>query len=208
MASSTNATTSPPPPPRPPAATDAAARPGQADTPSADASPDDGPPDGGPQLLAFVVAGRLFGCPLADVREIIPARPATRLPGAPPHVLGLVNLRGTLLTVLDLALALGPREELALAPLPTTDHAAGPPAAPAATVGHVLVVEADGRRVGCRAEAVRRVYPMPALISPTVIGNVEHSGIVLGIGDAGDTMVVVLDLPALARQTLLSSGER
>lgn len=162
-----------------------------------------------------MVAGRPSGCPLADVHEIIPARATTRLPGAPPHVIGLLNLRGTLLTVLDLALALDAAGVAALAPSAEDDAGEDPPApsapptpAASAAAGHILVIDVDGRRVGCRVDAVRRVHPMPALIPSSVVGNVGHQGIVLGVGDAGDTMVAVLDLPALARQTLLFPGER
>lgn len=144
--------------------------------------------DSGPQLLAFMVGERQFGCPLSDVREIIPHRPTTRLPGAPEHVIGLLNLRGTLLTVLDLGVALGVRDVLA-------------------PQGQVLVIEAEGRLVGCRVDEVRRVHPLPELLSPTHIGNGMPPGIVIGIGDAGDTMVAVLDLPVLVRHTLLFPGE-
>ncbi len=132
---------------------------------------------------------KLFGCPLSDIREIIPHRPTTRLPGAPEQVIGLLNLRGTLLTVLDLGAAIGASTGLPLD-------------------GQVLVVEADERIVGFRVDAVKRVYPFPDLLPPSQVGNGMPPGIVLGIGDAGDNMVAVLDLPVLVRQTLLSRGER
>ena len=37
------------------------------------------------------------------MREIVPIRHATRLPGAPSYVRGLINLRGAIVTVIDLA---------------------------------------------------------------------------------------------------------
>lgn len=145
--------------------------------------------EGRPQLLVFVLDEKLFGCPLSHVREIIPHRPTTRLPGALEHVVGLLNLRGTLLTVLDLGVALGARNGQS-------------------AEGQVLVIEADGRVVGCRVDAVQRVYPFPELLPSSQVGNGMPHGIVLGIGDAGDNMVAVLDLPVLIRQTLLFPGER
>lgn len=190
MDSSTNATTSPNK--RPEAAADPLAG---------------GTEDGGPQLLSFDLGGGRFGCPLADIREIIPSRRTTRLPGAPAHVLGLLNLRGSLLTVLDLELALLEHRSPPAA-APGEEIPAGAAGRPARARGQVLVVEVDGRRVGCRVDAVRRVHPMPALLAPPEVGNEMPPGIVLGIGDAGDTMVAVLDLPALARDTLLFPGER
>ena len=60
------------------------------------------------RTLLFRVAGKVYGCDIEAVREIIPYRRATRLPGAPPFVQGLVNLRGTIVTVLDLGARLDP----------------------------------------------------------------------------------------------------
>ena len=46
------------------------------------------------RTLLFRVAGKVYGCDIDAVREIIPYRRATRLPGAPSFVQGLINLRG------------------------------------------------------------------------------------------------------------------
>jgi chemotaxis signal transduction protein len=54
------------------------------------------------QLVVFRLANGTYGIELDAVREIIPFRGATRLPGAPPHVAGLVNVRGAIVTVIDL----------------------------------------------------------------------------------------------------------
>ena len=59
-----------------------------------------------PRLLVFTVAGKVCAVELSSVREIIPCRKATRLPGAPPFVIGLINLRGSIITVLDLGVRL------------------------------------------------------------------------------------------------------
>src|SRR6478752_8920491 len=60
------------------------------------------------RTMLFRVSGSVYGCDIDAVREIIPYRRATRLPGAPPYVQGLVNLRGTIVTVLDLGVRLDP----------------------------------------------------------------------------------------------------
>src|ERR671912_28571 len=60
------------------------------------------------RTLLFRVSGKVYGCDIEAVREIIPYRRATRLPGAPPFVQGLINLRGTIVTVLDLGTRLDP----------------------------------------------------------------------------------------------------
>jgi purine-binding chemotaxis protein CheW len=58
------------------------------------------------KLLCFHVAGQDFGVPIAAVKETIPERPLTRLFLVPPFVVGLINLRGEVVAVLDLAILL------------------------------------------------------------------------------------------------------
>ena len=172
-------TTPPPTPPAPPAADDVLAA--------------------APRLLTFAVGGATYGCPLDAVREVLPAGPTARLPGAPPHVLGLLNVRGRVLTVLDLGRRLDPAGGGALGPL--------------------LVVEADGRAAGCRVDAVRRTVVAPPLDPPPAAprgaggtagasGNAEAGGIVLGIGELEGEPLVVLDLARFVRDTLVDPGER
>jgi purine-binding chemotaxis protein CheW len=61
------------------------------------------------KLLLFRTGGRVFAVEAGAVREILPATPSTRIPGAPSAVRGLVNVRGTLVTVVDADLAIGVR---------------------------------------------------------------------------------------------------
>lgn len=61
----------------------------------------------GVRLLAFNVADLVFAADAALIREILPAQPATRLPGAVGPVKGLINARGSLVTVIDGRAALG-----------------------------------------------------------------------------------------------------
>jgi chemotaxis signal transduction protein len=59
------------------------------------------------RLVLFRVGSVLWAAPASTVREVISSGPATRIPGSHPAVAGLVNLRGTLLTVVDGRRALG-----------------------------------------------------------------------------------------------------
>jgi hypothetical protein len=71
----------------------------------------DSPPEFGPsaesaaaghaRVLLFSLAGHRHCAGLGSVREIIPVQAATSLPGAPDHVRGLINLRGSIVTVID-----------------------------------------------------------------------------------------------------------
>lgn len=53
-------------------------------------------------MIVFRLAGSTYGIELDAVREIVPFRGATRLPGAPANVAGLINVRGAIVTVIDL----------------------------------------------------------------------------------------------------------
>jgi purine-binding chemotaxis protein CheW len=59
------------------------------------------------KLLCFHVAGQDFALPIGSVKETLPERPLTRLFLVPPFVAGLINLRGEVVAVLDLAALLG-----------------------------------------------------------------------------------------------------
>jgi purine-binding chemotaxis protein CheW len=81
------------------------------------------------RLLVFRVGTLACAAEVDQVREILPRLPTTRIPGAPPVVAGLVNVRGTLVTVVEGWRALG------LPPLsPTPSPEAGP-------TGSTLILE-------------------------------------------------------------------
>lgn len=125
----------------------------------------------------------LFGCDTASVQEIIPLRPATRLPGAPRHVRGLINIRGTIITVLDLAVRLGAADE----PGPN---------------GSILLVRHRDHVVGMSVDEVADVRPLvvehDADVAPAA------GSIVRGVASVDDTPVVVLDVDVLIQQVLLT----
>jgi purine-binding chemotaxis protein CheW len=133
--------------------------------------------------LLFRVGEHLYGCDISDAQEIIPLRPMTRVPGAPPFVRGLINLRGTIVTVLDLGLRLDASRS-------------------AVTSGSILLVRYRDRIVGLVVEQVADVRVLD--VEPP---NDRRDGIVRGIattGVAGDEAVVLLDLEAMLRQVLLA----
>jgi purine-binding chemotaxis protein CheW len=59
------------------------------------------------QYCTFVVSNLLFGVPAREVQEVIQSIPITSVPGAPDDVAGLINLRGQIVTVIDLGRRLG-----------------------------------------------------------------------------------------------------
>ena len=64
------------------------------------------------QLCTFFLDGQLFGVEAQTVQEVIRYQEMTRVPKAPPSVSGLINLRGQIVTAIDLRTRLGlpPRE--------------------------------------------------------------------------------------------------
>ncbi len=58
-------------------------------------------PDVALETVDFLLAGEMFGVEVAHVREILPLRDVTRLPCTPTFVIGVINLRGKILSVID-----------------------------------------------------------------------------------------------------------
>lgn len=138
-------------------------------------------PAGSVRTLLFRVGERVYGCNITDVREIVPFRPATRLPGAPPFVLGLINLRGILTTVLDLGAWL--------------DGTRAP-----AQEGSIVLVDDGRRQVGLAVDEMLDVQG----IVPEPLGDVAsgRGGVLKGVGRMDDTVVILLDVGTLVEQVL------
>src|SRR5881396_81422 len=91
------------------------------------------------RLLVFRVGTLACAAEVDQVREILPRLPTTRIPGAPPVVAGLVNVRGTLVTVVEGWRALGQ-----VPPSPPPGAAAGsPPSTPEAAAGSTIILEVE-----------------------------------------------------------------
>ena len=54
------------------------------------------------EYCAFILNGLLFGVPIADVQEVLRYQAITYVPRAPKSVSGLINLRGSITTAVDL----------------------------------------------------------------------------------------------------------
>src|SRR4051812_40851897 len=134
------------------------------------------------RTLLFRVAERVYGCDIDAVREIIPYRRATRLPGAPSFVQGLINLRGTIVTVLDLGTRLDAERE------PLRD-------------GSIILATHGTRVVGVVVDEVMDVQA----ISEEHVEN--HGGakdaLIRGLGHLENGVVVLVDIHTLVTQVLL-----
>ena len=94
------------------------------------------------RLLVFRVGALACAAEVDQVREILPRLPTTRIPGAPPVVAGLVNVRGTLVTVVEGWRALG-QSAPPVSPAPAP-QAASPTDSSAAVSGSTIILEVRG----------------------------------------------------------------
>ncbi|HMI57787.1 MAG TPA: chemotaxis protein CheW [Gemmatimonadaceae bacterium] len=135
------------------------------------------------QLLLFRLGDRIGGIELEIVREILPPSPATRLPGAPSYVRGLINVRGTVITVIDLVARLAGR-------------AARPD-------GPVMLIEHQNRLIGVAVDEVIEVQPLPPDGWQTPIGDLLPGGIVYAMGEIDSQTVLLLDIRAMLTNVLV-----
>lgn len=140
------------------------------------------------RVLLFRLASRMYGCNLSAIREIVPFRKATRLPGAPAYVSGIINLRGTIMTVAHLGRRLGVSEETK-------------------PDGSIILVEYNSKCMGFEVDEVMDVQPLE---TDRMESGAEHlaggesvRGIVKGMGHVDGNVVVVLDIAQLVGQILL-----
>ena len=65
------------------------------------------------EFVTFTIAGQLFGIPVLQVQDVLSSYQITRIPLAPPEITGSLNLRGRVVTALDVRQRLGlpPRAE-------------------------------------------------------------------------------------------------
>lgn len=135
------------------------------------------------EFITFQVAGQLFGLDIMAIREIRAWSPVTRLPQVQPYVAGVVNLRGTVLPVFDLAARLG------WEPTEATPRNA------------IIVTCIAGQTRGLIVHSVNDIVALPAdsLQKPESSAHEEIDRFIEGLAPLGDDMVIVLDLAALAR---------
>lgn len=135
------------------------------------------------ELITFQVADQLFGLDIMAIREIRAWSPVTRLPRVPDYVAGVVNLRGTVLPVYDLAARLGWEKTEATPRNP------------------IIVSDIEGQMRGLIVHSVNDIVSLPAdsLQQPQGAAADDIVRFIEGLAPLGDEMVMVLDLAALAR---------
>ena len=59
------------------------------------------------EFVTFTIAGQLFGIPVLQIQDVLSSYRITRVPLAPPEITGSLNLRGRVVTAIDVRLRLG-----------------------------------------------------------------------------------------------------
>lgn len=147
------------------------------------------------QYLSFVIAAEEYAVDILRVREIIEYDTLTRVPAMPPAVRGVINLRGRVVPVVDLAARFG------MPPLPITRRTC------------IVLVEVAGDPplvVGIITDAVSQVLELAAedLEPPPAFGTAIGAEFLDGMSEAGKKFVMVLDVDrALAAAALQLPAE-
>lgn len=142
------------------------------------------------EFVAFLLADEEYAVAIERVREVLKPPPITEVPGAPAQVLGVITLRGEVVTVVD------PRWALALPPAPP-----GPRA-------RLVVCQTEEGMVALRVDAVSQVVRLPAAAVEPRPPGIAGAGTapLIGIGREGDRLVILLDLDTLVGSPPAAEG--
>jgi purine-binding chemotaxis protein CheW len=148
----------------------------------------------GEQYLTFMLAGEEYGVDILRVQEIKGWDKATRIPHTAKYILGVINLRGAVVPIIDLRCRFG---------LGSSDF--GP-----TTV--VIVVRAatkrGERRVGLVVDAVSEVYNVDMAATkppPDVCANADTL-FVKALATVGEKMLILLDIDRLIGNSIMEEA--
>jgi purine-binding chemotaxis protein CheW len=132
----------------------------------------------GSQFLTFNLGEELYGVDILRVQEIKGYTAVTKIPNTPPHIKGVLNLRGTIVPIVELRTKFG---------IPTIDYTAF-------TV--IIVVVVRDKVMGLVVDAVSDVLNIDKkdIQPPPQFGVKVDVSFLNGIGKSGDKLVALLDI--------------
>jgi len=133
------------------------------------------------QWVTFRLENESYGINVMQVQEVLRYTEIAPVPGAPPYVLGIINLRGNVVTVIDT------RSRFALPHSETTDQT------------RIVIIEAENQVVGILVDAVAEVvYLRQSEIETTLnVGNDESAKFIQGVCHKNDELLILVDLEKL-----------
>ena len=134
------------------------------------------------QYVTFSLGDELFGVEVTRTREILSLTPVTSVPQTPDYLLGVINLRGQVVPVVDMRLKLG---------LPAGEDTED-------TCIIVVEVQVDGESitVGALADAVREVLDIRAdqIEPPPRLGTRLNTEFITGMGKVDEQFMILLNI--------------
>ena len=130
------------------------------------------------QWGTFRLGDEIYGIDVMQIREVLRHTEITPVPGAPVYVLGIINLRGNVVTVIDT------RKRFGLAPGEIDDQA------------RIVIVEVEEQVIGILVDSVADVtYLKQSEIETTPnIGNEETSKFIQGVCNKNNELLILIEL--------------
>jgi purine-binding chemotaxis protein CheW len=133
------------------------------------------------QIVNFTVDGVNYGVPVEQVREVRDMQSVTRVPGAPYYVEGVTNLRGQIITVIDL------RKRLGL----TDGNAANE---------KIMIIDLEKSAVGVVVDTVTEVTTIKETdIQKNMEITSQLGDFILGVGKQADRLSLILDISKIVK---------
>lgn len=133
------------------------------------------------QWVTFRLDNETYGINVMQVQEVLRYSDIAPVPGAPSYVLGIINLRGNVVTVIDT------RQRFGLMPGDVTDNT------------RIVIIESDRQVVGILVDSVSEVvYLRQSEIELTPnIGNEDSSKFIQGVCHKNNELLILVDLNRL-----------
>jgi len=139
------------------------------------------------QVVGFRIGTEIFGLPISMVREIVRVPEITSVPNAPDYIEGVINLRGKIVSVIDLRKRFGEKNI-------HRDKK-----------NRIIVVELDDRRVGLLVNSATEVMRLPPseIEAPHNLFQDGEVDYVTGVAKLKGRLVILLDLNKIVRRSEL-----
>lgn len=133
------------------------------------------------QWVTFRLDNETYGINVMQVQEVLRHTEIAPVPGAPNYVLGIINLRGNVVTVIDT------RNRFGLPSTEITDNT------------RIVIIEADKHVVGILVDAVAEVVYLRQSEIETApnVGNEESSKFIQGVCHKNEELLILVDLDKL-----------
>ena len=133
------------------------------------------------QWVTFKLENETYGVNVMQVQEVLRYTEIAPVPGAPDYVLGIINLRGNVVTVIDTRLKFG------LMPAEITDNS------------RIIIIEAEKQVVGILVDSVAEVVYLKAseIDDAPSVGTEESARFIQGVSNRKEDLLILVDLNKL-----------